>query len=111
MRHTLPIAVAVLLLALGTIGAATPPQPQAAAPPQMNMMAQLAAHDAEIAKLTEQMNHATGQAKIDAMAQLLNALVQDRAAMHEQMQMMQHMHDMMKMQGQGQPHQMPGNGK
>jgi len=51
------------------------------------------------------------------LVRLLNALVQDRARMHDQMQMMQHMHEMMKEGGgahgemQGQPHQMPGGGK
>jgi len=116
MRRNL-IVTAAALLALGALGATAPARSQAPAAPQMSMMAQSAAHDAEIAKLTEQMNHATGQAKVDAMAQLLNALVQDRAAMHEQMQMMQHMHEMMKEGGgahgemQGQPHQMPGGGQ
>jgi hypothetical protein len=116
MRRNL-IVTAAALLALGALGATAPARSQAPAAPQMSMMAQSAAHDAEIAKLTEQMNHATGQAKVDAMAQLLNALVQDRATMHDQMQMMQHMHETM-MQGrgardgmQGQMHHLPADGK
>ncbi len=39
--------------------------------------------------LTVEMNKATGQAKIDAMARLLNALVQHRAMVAEEMKMMQ----------------------
>jgi hypothetical protein len=107
MKRSVYVVTAAALLALGAIGAAAPAQSQAPANPQMNMMAQSAARDAEISKLTEQMNHATGQAKVDAMAQLLNVLVQDRAAMHGQMQMMQHMHEMM-MQGRGARGGMPG---
>lgn len=116
MRRNL-IVTAGALLALGAIGAGAPARSQAPAAPQMSMMAQSAAHDAEIAKLAEQMNHATGQAKVDAMAQLLNALVQDRATMHDQMQTMQHMHEMM-MQDRGagggmrdQMHHSPADGK
>jgi hypothetical protein len=88
--------VLALIALVAPAAPATQAHPQAM--PQMNMMAQADARDAEIAKLSQQMNHATGQAKVEAMAQLLNVLVQDRAGMRDQMRMMQHMHEMM-MQG------------
>lgn len=101
MRERVQMIAAGTVLAVIALGAsAVPAQTQTPATPHMNMMAQAAAQDTEIAKLTEQMNRSTGQAKVEAMAQLLNALVQDRTRMHDQMQMMQHMHEMM-MQGNG----------
>jgi hypothetical protein len=51
--------------------------------------ARAAALDDWATALTVEMNKATGQAKIEAMARLLNALVQHRAMMVEEMKMMQ----------------------
>jgi hypothetical protein len=99
MKEKAQMIAAAALLALIALGAAAPAQKQTPATPQMNMMAQTGAADAELERLAEQMNHATGQARIDAMAQLLNALVQDRARMHEQMDMMMRMHEMMMQRG------------
>jgi len=51
--------------------------------------ARAAALDDWATALTVEMNKATGQAKIDAMARLLTALVQHRSMMLEEMKMMQ----------------------
>jgi hypothetical protein len=51
--------------------------------------AKAAAMDDWVNSLTAEMNKATGQAKIDAMARLLSALVQHRAMMLEEMKSMQ----------------------
>ncbi len=48
-----------------------------------DMMARCKAMDARLDELVATMNTATGQQKIDAMAALLNELVQQRKAMHE----------------------------
>ena len=95
MRDKAQMIAAAAFLALIALAAAALAQTQVSTTPRMAMRAQTMAADTEIAKLTEQMNHATGEARINAMAQLLNALVQDRTRMHEQMQAMQQMHEMM----------------
>jgi len=102
MREKVQMMVAGAVLALIALGALAIPAAQAnpQAMPHTDMMARSVAMSGEIARLTEEMNHATGQAKVEAMAQLLNVLVQDRARMLDQMTMMQHMHEMM-MQGGG----------
>jgi hypothetical protein len=64
------------------------------------------AMDDQLNALTDQMNKATGQAKVDAMARLLTTLVEQRSMMMREMKMMQdnldaehesmqHMHQMM----------------
>ncbi len=58
--------------------------------------------------LTVEMNKATGQAKIDAMALLLNALVQHRAMMVEEMKMMQDDLDAQREAMQRMMHRGPG---
>ena len=60
------------------------------------MMAKMDSSNAQIASLTEAMNKATGSKKTEAMAAVVNALVQDRLAMQE---MMHQMHSHMEMMG------------
>ena len=47
------------------------------------------AMDDQVSALTDQMNTATGQERIDAMARLLTALVEQRSMMMREMKMMQ----------------------
>jgi hypothetical protein len=58
-------------------------------PPKMEMNqkmeAEVKAQDAEIDKLVTEMNSATGDKKMDAMAALLSKIVEQRKAMHEEM--------------------------
>jgi hypothetical protein len=66
--------------------------PAAAAKPsdeRARVTARATALDDWATALTGEMNKATGEAKIEAMARLLNALVQHRAMMVEEMKMMQ----------------------
>jgi len=61
---------------------ATPPaKPGAKSPPAMDMMASKAKLD----ELVKKMNSAQGQAKVDAMAELLTALVQTHQSMQDNM--------------------------
>ena len=66
------------------------------------MMAEMKAMDATLDVLMTKMNAATGEAKVDAIAELLTAIVQQRAAMHDRMMQMQSqmMGQMMQMHGQ-----------
>jgi hypothetical protein len=48
--------------------------------------AQMKTEDAELDKLVQQMNSATGQKKVDAIAALLNKLVEQHKMMHEKME-------------------------
>ena len=50
------------------------------------MEAEMKANDAELDKLVSEMNAATGQKKVDAMAAVLNKLVEQRKAMEQQME-------------------------
>jgi hypothetical protein len=52
------------------------------------MMSNLKEQDAELDQLVAEMNSAPADKKLDAVATLLNKLVQQRKAMHEQMQKM-----------------------
>ena len=66
----------------------------------MQMMAAMHANDQKLDALVKKMNAATGAAKVDAIAELLTALVDDRHAMHQSMQA--NMSTMMgMMQGRG----------
>ena len=56
---------------------------------KQQMMQKCKAMDAKLDQLTAAMNTATGQQKIDAMAALLNELVQQRKSMHKMMMNMQ----------------------
>jgi hypothetical protein len=77
-----------------------PDQPAAPANDQqarmMNMMATMHANDQKVDDLVRKMNATKGTAKVDAMAELLTTLVQDRRSMQESMS---NMSMMMKMMG------------
>ena len=51
----------------------------------MAMMAKMKATEQKLDELVKKMNAATGPEKVDAIAELLTALVQDHRAMHESM--------------------------
>jgi hypothetical protein len=56
------------------------------------MMAEMKANDAKLDALVKDMNAATGDAKVNAMATVVNELVRQHRAMHGRMgQMHQHM--------------------
>lgn len=94
MREKLQMAVAAAVLALIALGAAPPApaaQHQTLEKTQMAMAAMMArgmAGNEEIARLTAEMNKATGDARIDAMARLLTALATQHTMMMRYMQMM-----------------------
>jgi ABC-type glycerol-3-phosphate transport system substrate-binding protein len=68
----------------------------------MSMMATMHANDQKLDALVKKMNAATGNAKVDAIAELLTTLVQDRKTMHESMSSMSMMMNMMgSMHGRG----------
>ena len=52
------------------------------------MMSNLKDQDADVDKLVAEMNNAPADKKLDAVAAVLNKLVEQRKAMHEQMQKM-----------------------
>ena len=66
--------------------------------PCMAMMAKMDSANVQIAALTEAMNKASGSKKTDAMAALLNAMVQDRLMMQGLVKMM-HTHMEKQMMG------------
>jgi hypothetical protein len=79
-----------------------PATPEQAAPaagdPQarmMNMMATMHANDQKVDDLVKKMNDAKGNNKVDAMAELLTTLVQDRRSMQQSMSNMSMMMNMM----------------
>ena len=65
------------------------------------MMSDMKAGDAKLQALTDTMNAATGAEKTEAMAALLNALMQERATMHAMM----HMMNTMGAHGSGEQHE------
>lgn len=82
----------------------TPPpatQPGQAAPPSMadmmkrrqQMMAEMKAADEKLDQFVTQMNAATGDAKVAAIAQVVNELVRQQKALHEHMAQMPIMMD------------------
>ena len=83
--------------ASGAPKAATPaPSPQATpAPPAKGMAGMsMAASNAKLDELVKKMNAAQGPAKVDAIAEVLTALVQQHQTMHGNMaSMMSMMHD------------------
>ena len=108
---TTAIAGAVAALLIGTQGlAAQEPRQrplrdsmhQAAVQEHMRMMDSA---NARLDSLVQRMNQATGNAKVTAMAQVINELVAQRRAMQRHMQQMMQSHRMMdrpmKMQMQG----------
>jgi hypothetical protein len=60
----------------------------------MSMMATMRATDQKLDDLVKKMNAAQGNAKVDAIAELLTNLVQDRKTMHESMSNMSIMMNM-----------------
>jgi hypothetical protein len=75
------------------------------------MMAKMDSANVQIAELTEKMNKASGSKKTEAMAALLNTLVQDRLMMQGMLKMMHtHMEKQMMggMGGMGGMHDMGG---
>jgi uncharacterized coiled-coil protein SlyX len=52
------------------------------------MEAEMKAEDAELDKLVSEMNTATGEKKVDAIAAVVNKLVEQRKAMHQKMETM-----------------------
>jgi hypothetical protein len=86
-------------------GAADQAPPAAAGDQQasmMKMMAMMRANDQKLDDLVKKMNAAKGNAKVEAIAELLTTLVQDRRTMHESMSKMSMMMNMMgTMHGRG----------
>jgi hypothetical protein len=78
---------------------AEPPAQTAAGkqPDMARMMAMMRANDQKLDALVKKMNAAQGTAKVDAMAELLMALVHDRRTMHESI--MSNMSTMMDKKG------------
>jgi hypothetical protein len=85
------LAVPQPLLAAGAQASksSAPPTAAKAADERARITARATALDDWATALTVEMNKATGQAKLEAMARLLNALVQHRAMMVEEIKMMQ----------------------
>jgi hypothetical protein len=71
---------------------------------RQQMMQKCQKMDAKLDTLAAAMNTATGQKKIEAMAVLLNELVQQRKAMHQMMQMKGMMSGMMRGMSKGAKH-------
>jgi hypothetical protein len=65
--------------------AAPPAQTATGQPDMANMMAAMHANDQKLDELEKKMDAAHGAAKVDAIAELLTTLVQDRRTMHESM--------------------------
>jgi hypothetical protein len=65
----------------------------------MKTMATMRANDQKLDDLVKKMNAATGDAKVNAIAEALTALVQDRRTMHESMANMSTMMNMMGSMG------------
>lgn len=100
LRALIGIAAGALLMA----GAASAQQPAPQARDSMHMQARMGdtmgmtsgemmrgASDARLDSLVQAMNRATGNRKVQAMAAVINELVEERRAMHQRMQqMMEH---------------------
>ena len=101
MTSRLQIAGVTLAAAVALFSASG----SASAPQQReDMMARMASFDARIEMLTAEMNSFTGEMRIDAMAALLNALVEERQAMRSAMTgMRQPRHPQMQMHHQPDP--------
>lgn len=67
---------------------------------EQKMEAQMKSQDAELDKLVARMNSATGEKKVDAVAAVVNKLIEDRKMMHAQMAgMHKNMHGRMMKHG------------
>lgn len=74
---------------------------------EQKMEAQMKVQDAELDKLVARMNSATGEQKVDAVAAVVNKLVEDRKMIHAQMAgMHKNMHGGMMMHGRMMKHGM-----
>lgn len=73
----------------------------------MMMASQQEQMDAKLQGLVDTMNKATGQAKIDAMAAVINELIAQRTAMRDEMHEMM-MHHMGEAKGHSMEHSMEG---
>ncbi|MEZ4412115.1 MAG: hypothetical protein R2910_03930 [Gemmatimonadales bacterium] len=78
--------------------------------PGMAIMAKMDSANAQIADLTAAMNAASGSKKTEAMAALLNAMVQDRLMMEGMLKLMHAHMEKMMMGGMGGMKGMGGNG-
>lgn len=95
------IVLVVLCLAFATVAFA-----QKAEEHDCMMMAnQQQQQDTKLQGLVDTMNKATGQAKVDAMAAVINELIAQRTAMRDEMHEMM-MHHMGEMKGQSMDHSM-----
>jgi hypothetical protein len=91
------VLVPAFLLCAGVLTAS----PQTAPPPQsrmsdmmqrhQQMMTEMKVADAKLDELVRAMNAATGDAKVTAMAQVINELARQHQAMHQRMGMMDQM--------------------
>ena len=111
------LAITVVLLALGSgVGRLTGAATASAQQPSPNMgdmmkmheqmMAAMKANEAKLDALVTQMNAASGSAKVDSMAAVVNEMVRQQKVMHEHMAQM---HGQM-MGGQGMRGQGGGRG-
>lgn len=80
------LAVAVGLFMSGRVASAAPRQDDTRTG-RDSMMAQMGALDARITTLTQQMNATAGEAKVTAMAALLNAILEQHKTMRSEMMM------------------------
>jgi hypothetical protein len=105
IRFALATAVAVLLMLSPGIAsriraAQATPQPQAGMADMMKMheqmMAEMKAAEARLDALVKDMNTASGDAKVTAMAAVVNEMVRQQKAMHGHMD---HMHQQMMGRG------------
>ena len=87
---------------------AAPATPQARMAGMMEMMEQMKANDAKLDALMMKVNATTGDAKLNAMGELLSALVDDRRACEP---MMQKMMSMMSKMGEPGGMEMPAPNK
>jgi type II secretory pathway component PulM len=91
------VLVAAFLLCAGVLTASSQTAP--AAQPRMSdmmqkhqqMMTEMKAADAKLDELVGAMNAATGDAKVTAMAQVINELARQHQVMHQRMGMMDQM--------------------
>ena len=94
MKSTRILTLAVVLAFPGSILCAPTPGAMEQMDPQKHremmpiharMMEEQKAQDDEIATLLAEMNHATGEKRVDAIVAVVNKLVAQRKTMHEKM--------------------------
>jgi hypothetical protein len=101
-QKVIAVAVVSLVLSTGTLAAQQPqqrsPRDSARASMKLNMQQHtrmMDSADARLDTLVRRMNGATGNAKISAMAQVINELVSQRRAMQAHMRQMMQSHGQM----------------